>query len=189
MTRAIALLFAITVIGCGGARITPPTSPADPVCAFVVDYGRHSSVMLPSPSDGKLHEYAFGDFDWFALNHNKWHDALDALFASDGAALGHRTLQPMEDPEKLAEAAKAKHVLQFYVERKRAARLLERPDARYRKHLPTQVFNRESSLYFVRDEERYTWANNCNHLTARWLEAPGCNVRGSRITSKFRFAR
>jgi hypothetical protein len=184
----VALLFVLgTVAGCGGARITPPPSPIDPVPAFVVDYGRHSSVLLPSAGDGKLHEYAFGDFDWIALNRNKWYDALDALFASDSAALGHRTLELMEDPEQLADAAVARRVLTFDVPRERVDRLLARLDARYRKRLATQVFNRASSLYFVRDDERYTWANNCNHVTARWLEALGCRLRGSRMTSKFKF--
>jgi hypothetical protein len=187
--RGVVLLLALGLTGCGGARITPPACPADPASVFVADYGRHSSLILPSPVDGKLHEYTFGDFDWFALNRNAWHDALDALFCSDGAALGWRTLDPADDAESLARSTSAPRVLQLQVARDRASRLLEKIDARYRRHLPSQVFNPLMSLHFVRDDERYSWGNNCNHVTARWLEALGCTLRGSRMTSHFRLDR
>jgi hypothetical protein len=53
---------------CGGCTTTivPPRAPADPVSVYVTDYGRHSSILLPDPR-GHLTEYAFGDWNWFAL--------------------------------------------------------------------------------------------------------------------------
>ena len=44
----------------------------------------------------------------------------------------------------------------------------------------------EAGLYFVKDDERYGMANNCNHFTAKWLERLGCRVEGWVIGSSFR---
>lgn len=181
------LLFALTA-GCG-ARVTPPPAPADAVPVFFVDYGRHASVVLSSQSEGLLYEYAFGDWDWFAMNRNEWHDALEALFCSRGATLGRRIHEPPSSTEQFAIDAGAHRVLEFAAPRRRVDVLLARLERRYRRHLDTQVYNPLARLYFVRDDAHYALWRNCNHETARWLEAVGCEVRGMRMTSGFKFAK
>src|SRR5438552_17258145 len=84
------LLVLFCLIGCS-ARIQPPAHPRDPVRVFIADYGRHASILLPD-DDGKFIEFAWGDFDWFAANHNGIGEALAALFWSRGSALGTRRL-------------------------------------------------------------------------------------------------
>src|SRR4051794_37158104 len=52
------------VTGCGGP-VRPPANVRDPVPIYVTDYGRHSTLLLPT-DDGRLEEFAFGDWDWLA---------------------------------------------------------------------------------------------------------------------------
>jgi len=47
------------------STVIPPKRVTDPAAVFLTDYGRHSSLLLPD-REGRLVEYAFGDWDWFA---------------------------------------------------------------------------------------------------------------------------
>src|SRR5260370_41910236 len=89
------------ISGCS-ARIIPPAHVVDPVPVFVADYGRHSSILLPD-EDGKLLEFAWGDYEWFAVNHNDAGDALAALFWSRGSTMGIRWLATAPQPRDLRE--------------------------------------------------------------------------------------
>jgi hypothetical protein len=40
-------------------------------------------------------------------------------------------------------------------------------------------------MYYVKDSEHYSVANNCNHLTARCLREMGCEVHGFVVLSNF----
>jgi hypothetical protein len=64
--------------------------------------------------------------------------------------------------------------------------LVEELDRRYRKNATgSEVHNPITDNVFVRDNERYSIVNNCNHMTARMLRQLGCDVRGNTATSKF----
>ena len=184
----LVLSIASLLAGCG-ATVIPPTNPPEPVRAYFADYGRHSSVLLPTNDGAALHEYAFGDWDWFAAGHTSIFNGLDALLASDGGALGHRRVPLTPDPTKLAHRVGAERLLPFEVSRAKVAALETKLDSRYRRRLDTYLYNDEAKLGFVRDETPYSLWHNSNHVTAQWLEALGCEVRGSRITSRFRFAK
>ncbi|MGD8699334.1 MAG: hypothetical protein PVJ43_08595, partial [Gemmatimonadales bacterium] len=41
--------------------IVPPAEPLAPQTVFVIDHGRHASLVLPAPDSG-LVRYAFGDW-------------------------------------------------------------------------------------------------------------------------------
>src|SRR5437763_2604598 len=41
------------IIGCGGT-IVPPASPAHPVTVYVADYGRHSTLIMPTDDGGMV---------------------------------------------------------------------------------------------------------------------------------------
>src|SRR4051812_12568039 len=82
------VLCLLALTGCGGV-ITPPSHLRDPVAVYVTDYGRHSSVLLPTDTGG-LVDYQVGDWNWIAAGHRHWYNALGAIFFSEGTALGRR---------------------------------------------------------------------------------------------------
>src|SRR5437016_2299558 len=77
------LFLTATLLGAGGCMtmVTPPTHPQHPVQVFLTDQLIHSSVLLPT-DDGRYIEYAFGDWNYAALNHCWPHDAIGAMFFS-----------------------------------------------------------------------------------------------------------
>ena len=56
----VILLLMATLSGCGTTLIVPPDKPRDPAPVFVLDHGRHTSLVL-SAANGTLHRYAYGD--------------------------------------------------------------------------------------------------------------------------------
>src|SRR2546423_386491 len=67
-------LFALLTLflsGCGGT-ITPPAQVRQPVNVYVTDYGRHSTLLLPTENGG-LVEFAFGEWGWLAGYQRHWY--------------------------------------------------------------------------------------------------------------------
>lgn len=185
MTLFVVLTLAC-LAGCS-ATIVPPAHPVDPVPVFVTDYGRHSSVVMPDV-DGHLVEYAWGDWDWFALEKTSIWNGILALFCSEGAALGTRRLDASPDNPDLPHVLACEHLLRFDADRARVDGLLQSLHARFERHIDTEVYNRAASLTLVRDDEHYAGWHNCNHVTAEWLKDLGCSIEGTPMTSKFKLA-
>jgi hypothetical protein len=189
-----ASVFAIAVVlmsvcgGCVTTRIVPPQPSGDDVSVFVTDYGRHSSVLLPTPQ-GHYNEYAFGDFNWFALSHTTQTDAAHAMLWSAGGTLGRRQIDlPVDDPAAVASDAMAYKVIRLRAARAKVDALIEDLDADFYARYDTVTWNTASAMWFVRSGEPYNALHNCNHLTARWLKQLGCEIRGSAMFSKFTLA-
>jgi hypothetical protein len=177
----------LTTTGCSGT-IHPPAAASDPVTVYVADYGRHSSLVLPTNNGGYV-EWAFGDWDWFALGHTKWYDAMHALIWSPQSTLGRRVLGPQTNDEALCNALNAERVLPIEVPADCAAALMDQLDLRYLKHASTQIHSDYSYMDHVKDAEFYNGLHNCNHITVRWLRALGCRVDGFGFLSAFRVAK
>jgi hypothetical protein len=169
--------------GCS-ARIIPPAHVADPVPVFVADYGRHSSILLPD-EDGKLLEFAWGDYEWFAVNHNNAGDALAALFWSHGSTMGIRWLATAPQRRDLREVVGCDRLMRFCASGKKAAALRKQLTERVNRHLDTMVFNPWTDFAMVRDDEHYAMWHNCNHLTAEWVRQLDCDVKGTALLSHF----
>jgi len=185
----LALLVCLTCVltGCG-ATIVPPPRSGDMVSVFVTDYGRHSSLVLPDGA-GDLVEYAWGDWDWFAVNKNGILNGVAAVFFSHGATFGSRHLDAGPERAHLARVIGCERLLRVDAERARVGALRDELNARLDRHVGTMVYNPASGFSFVRDDEHYAGWHNCNHVTARWLRELGCQVEGSSFTSKFKLAR
>src|SRR5688500_4173992 len=97
----LSLLCVPGAAGCVTTNIIPPPPGGDDVPVFVTDYGRHSSLILPAPQ-GHYNEYAFGDFNWFALSRTRGSDAARAMLWSAGSTLGRRQLELSDDASAVA---------------------------------------------------------------------------------------
>ena len=191
MTRASSILLLLLVGGAAAAgggcatTVRPEPRPIDPVAVFLTDYGVHSSLMLPTP-EGRYVEYSFGDFGYAALNRGGPHNALGALLVSGQSGIGRRflTVRPGDDAPDPAYAPL--HVQKLYANRFQVYALVRELDQRYRNGADAPVHNPITDNVFVKDRERYSFANNCNHMTGRMLRQLGCEVRGHTATSKFK---
>ena len=182
--------FVLALFVCGGcsAVIVPPATPSrDAVPVLVADYGYHSTIILPR-TQGGLVEYAFGDWVYFGQNRKSLFTALHALLASDQATLGRRVLYAEPRQAGLESATGANTIIRFDAPRDKVIELERALEERFSAKLDSITYSPVHQLYFVKDDERYRWSNNCNHFTARWLERLGCEVRGIVLGSGFRVA-
>ena len=173
MKRALTLVAllvacALASTGCVTTTIIPPAPTKDDVPVFITDYSRHSSIILPAPQ-GHYVEYAFGDFNWFALSQTRAPDALRALFFSAGSTLGRRQLELSDDVAAVTSDTEAEKVIRIEAPRAKVDALRQKLDADYFARYDTITYNPASSMWFVRSREPYNVLHNCNHLTARWL--------------------
>ena len=172
--------------GCS-TTIVPEARPVDPVPVYIADYGIHSSLMLPVRSDRYV-EYCFGDWGYAAENHCWPHDAVGALLVSCQSALGRRffDLTPGETSPRPPEHPK--RLMQVYAARADVDHLLDQLNERFSKSIDTLQYNPSNDIEYVKDDEHYSWWNNCNDLTAHGLRELHCEVRGVVGTSKFHIA-
>jgi len=117
--RAAGLLLVVGVLGLPqpgcSARIIPPAAPPRPQTVLVTDYGKHSSLVLPDGS-GHLVEFAFGDWNYFALSDTHWYNALQAVFFSQGSTIGVRHFDFGTDVDELAQRLGCVTVLRISVD-------------------------------------------------------------------------
>ena len=184
LLRLLVLWVAGLVLGGCQHVIEPPATVSDPVCVFVIDYGRHASLALPKEDSG-LVEWSWGDWNWYALERTGAAEGLQALFASPRSTLSRRELAPAGDARELAARVGAEEVLALNVERQRARALQRRLEARWQRRRKEAVTHR-SGRVFVPDEARYSLSNNSVHELARWLEALGADVSGTAVTANFK---
>jgi len=185
ITRRDMLLCVLITLFVGGCATTviPPAHPQNPAMVYLTDYGRHSSVLLPS-SGGGFDEYAFGDWNFFALGHTQWWVALHALIYSPQATLGRRHIEPASSETIQKGLGDCKRLMKFEASQIYIDALSTDLDARFRRQSPA-IFSDYCKLYCVRDDEYYWIFHNCNNVTAGWLKQLGCKINGPAIYSNF----
>ena len=176
----LSLLFAVLLSAALGGcahRVVPPHGVEDPVTVYLIDYGRHASIALPT--EAGLTEWFWGDWNYYALRNRSLFDGVEALFASAGATLGRRQHDGIEDLAALCRGGSAEAIFAFPIEQSRSTALRRRLQARFsqrRETLERHADGRE----FVRDEtEEYDVFNTSAHKLAEWLRDLGASVEGS----------
>lgn len=164
--------------------ISPPDPLKEPVSVFVVDHGYHASLLLPR-GDGSVAFYAYGRYDWFALNKDEFWRAPGAAFLPGEATLGRGMLPGPATYASVCERVPAEEILEVRVEAARVRALLLALDGRFDSGGEV-VHNPVMGLDFVRDPEPYWLGHNCNAQIARWLEDLDCDVTGKSLDATFR---
>lgn len=177
--RRAAVAIAGLVLALAGCTtvVTPPPEPEDPVPVFLLDNGRHASLVIPYRNG--LVRYAYGEWDWYAANDTGVFRASGVLFTTGRGALGRRVFDGPLAMETVRRVVRVP-IEQGWAIRvpgaKRAAlvrdleRIFERaPD----EHLHNPLYD----LTFAPHPDRYNAATrNSNHAVIRWLQALGCQV-------------
>lgn len=187
--RLLALVltaFLAALAGCS-ARIVPPPEPLDPVSVWVLDHGRHSSLLLPS--DDGINRYSWGDWQWYAEGVTGVRSGLKALFAPSASALGRQRLPEATD---LRSALSHMSVgvaasTELRVEAEAARHLRASLDTRF-EDAPRSRYNPDYDLLFIADPRPYSLADNSNRRVAEWLTELGCEIRGNPLLSGWRLA-
>jgi hypothetical protein len=178
-----ALLVVLSLSGCGTTRITAPAEPRDPLPVFVLDHGRHTSLVL-TDGDGNLHLYAYGDWRYYAQRDTSFASGLAALLWRTPGALGYRRLSGPADAVWLRRQVRVDivelHALR--VERARAEALRAHLDGIITR-APTMLDVPEVDLTFVPHPLRYSLGHNSNQRVADWLLQLGCEVERRPVLS------
>ncbi|HEY7090521.1 MAG TPA: hypothetical protein VH518_20655 [Tepidisphaeraceae bacterium] len=181
----LGLIFCITS-GCT-TTVTPPPHVGDPVTVYLADYGRHSSLLLPT-SPNHYMEYAFGDWNFFALGHTQWWVGAEAMVHSPKSTLGRREVVVKADDERLRRWLGCKRLMRFQADRLRVDVLNMNLERTFDVSPIESVHSKYSDLDHVPDDEQYWGFHNCNHVTAEWLRQLGCEVTGTANFSNFRLS-
>lgn len=172
----------------GGCTITvhPPLAPEHPVDVFIIDYGRHSSLLLPESNSASLIEFTYGDWNWYALGRDDPLDIFPTLFFPTQGALGRWVWILEPKAETLRWTIPCEQIHTVTVSSEAAARLLDRLETRYRSHLQTQHLSEQYRLEFVHDDRPYCLLNHCNLIMQEWLDELGCETNGIALVADFR---
>jgi hypothetical protein len=182
---AFLLVAIMWMTGCGTTVVIPPESPADPVPVFLLDHGRHTSMVLPAP-DGTSVRYAYGDWRFYAERETGIGRALAAVLWPTESALGRRQL-PGPATEEAVLAHVRVHVQEIHalsVESVRAETLRVQLDAWFETGLVLE--SPEVDLSFVAHPKPYTLRHNSNAVIADWLIELGAGVNRRPIWAGWR---
>ncbi len=176
LPKAIALLAWLTACT---TTVVPPPSPTEPRPVFILDHGRHTSLVLPHPQG--LVRYAYGDWQWYAEVETGPTEATSAVLWPTRAALGRRVMEAPPTAQGVRHALKVgiQHLHTICVPAADADALRSRLDAIFRANLATAKFNAAYDLEFVEHPEPYSACHNSNHVVAEWLQQMGSGVEGS----------
>lgn len=173
------LLFCLLMVAGCGFTVSPPPLPADPAPVFLLDHGRHSSLVLPAKNSGAV-RYSYGDWEWYVLRHTGIAQGSRALFRPSPAALGRRHLfiTPSKENVRMAVPVSIENMFLIAVEKKNISRLHSKLEEIFYKNRETLHYSRDFDLDFVRHPEPYTLNNNSNTMVAQWLRELGAEVDG-----------
>lgn len=176
---APATLFALAALTGCATRVEPPAAPVDPVAVVLVDWGWHSSLLLPHPESG-FTEYAFGEWEWFALGNDGWWRVPAVLFWPRAGALARR-----EWPAAELVAASAEATQRLLVARATSEALRSRLEVAFARGAAARAVVEGGGLEFAPVDDSFWLGHTCNAATADWLRELGCRVSGPAVTARF----
>jgi len=176
----------LSLSGCSIA-IHPAADIRQRQTVYVCDYGDHASLLLPR-GNGRVAEFAYGEWGWFALGRQGWYRAVPAIGWPTTGTLGTRDLAGPATPENLEQQIGLVSLLAVPVEHARIAPLLGRLDLHFAREREREVHNADLGMTFVPYPMPYCLFCQCNSMVAQWLREMGCRTRGFSVVAAFTLA-
>jgi hypothetical protein len=147
-TALLAGLFSL--LACTNV-IIPPPEPLEPEPVFILDHGRHASLVLPAQGSGIV-RYAYGDWKYYAEAETGVAEASAAVLLPTHAGLGRRALAgpPTAGGVRRAIRLGVEQMHEVIVEGYAIARLREELDSIFQANEETRIYNASYDLEFVR---------------------------------------
>ena len=157
---------------------------------LLIDYGRTPGLVLPS-GDGGYDRWVYGDWNYYALGNTGLHRGLMALFLPTQGALGREQYGPEVTLDEVAARIHrdSQHLYTFQVAQVDATKLQQRLESSFTAAIDTRTRRPGTRLDFVHYPDTYSYFNNSNHVTARWLRELGCRTRGLSFSSRWEIRR
>jgi hypothetical protein len=167
--------------------VAPPAEPAQPRPVYLLDHGKHASLVLPEPQGGMV-RYAYGDWRYYALVSTGAAEASAAVLWRTQAALGRRELSGPPSAANVRRGVRVgiEQLYEVVADYPVIEELRARLDSIYQANLETRTYNPAYDLEFVHHPQPYSAFHNSNRVVARWLWELGCDVRGLALLSKWR---
>ncbi|MFU8838770.1 MAG: hypothetical protein ACNA75_10770 [Thiohalomonadaceae bacterium] len=186
MRKIILLLLCLPLLAACSARIVAPVPLEQPRAIFVLDHGRHSSLVL-SRADGSLLRYSYGDWRYYAEGEIGFWDGLRAVFVPTAAAMGRRELPGPADAALLPGQVRVLivHLHAMQAEAARLDQLIVVLEGLYQDGQAQRHYRADFDLEFVPHPVPYTLWHNSNRVVAEWLMQLGLQVEGRAVLSRW----
>ena len=178
----------LSMSGCVGRVVPPePDSLAQPVDIFLLDHGRHASLVLPHEEGGMV-RYSYGDWRWYVEGRKHWLAGAAAMLWPTHAGLGRAVHPQIDGPEQFHHLAPegVEQVYSLEAEAGRVVALKRRLDAHFERADIEPVASDEYGLQFVPYPRRYSAIHQSNLVVACWLRELDFDVIGSPWLSNWR---
>ena len=189
--RLLVSLLAISAIavvtGCVTTTLHPPGDPEEPRTVFLVDHGRHSSLVV-SRSDGDLVRYAYGDWRYYADQDTSLASGAAALLWPTPATLARAQLDGPADVDVLRGQLRVgiQDIYVFEVAGSDADRVMDKLDALHLEGEDAHQYVAAYDMTFAPHPDPYTVLNNSASVLAGWLESMGVEVDGPALVASWR---
>jgi hypothetical protein len=165
-----------SLMGCA-ARVYTPLTPVPAVSVYFADYGEHASLLLPQET-GSLTEFAYGQWDWFAMKRQESWRAPLLLLVPSQSTLGMAAIPAAESTAELRDKLGANRVIRLDVCPKRSAALSNELRKMVLARVAGSVYSNDFGMICSPHPRPYWWAHHCNTVVADWLVELGCRVEG-----------
>jgi hypothetical protein len=181
-----ATLMACSLSACVAVIKAPPVGE-NPVPVFVLDHGRHNSLVLTTDDD-QATRFAFGEWRWYVDAETGLVRGLSAMLRKTPGALGRGQLVGPIDPHCWVDqvGSEIRSVLAYRADHDRVRQLLVELNLAFDQSRVEPIYNPRLNLEFVLDDRPYSLRQTSNHRVVEWLQRLGFEVSGSPMLGRLR---
>lgn len=183
------LLLTLLLVGCAG-RVSPP--PVDtleaPVEIFLLDHGRHASLVMPH-REGGVARYSYGEWKWYVEGRQGVWRGVAAMLWPTRSGIGRTLHGDIDSPHSHLDRLAPEGIETIYslqADAELVIALQQSLDTHFARARMEPVFSEDYGLYFVPYPRDYSALHQSNLVVAQWLRQLDVEVKGSPWLSNWR---